>query len=59
VSITTHTCIWTQMFLLCRWWLWKFRGWSRWLPTALCTARWRWRVERSYKLTRLKHPNQR
>lgn len=38
-------------------WSWKFRGWSRWLPTGSCTAPWRWREGRSCRRTRPKPPD--
>lgn len=38
---------------------WRFRVWSHWPPTALCTAPWKWKVVRNCRLTRLKHQSQR
>lgn len=56
-----HSCLHqlAMMSLLPRWWSWKCRDWSLWLPTGLSTAPWRWRGARSSRLTRQRHPNQR
>lgn len=47
------------MSALPRWWSWKCRGWSLWLPIGLSTAPWRWREARSSRQTRQRHPSPR
>lgn len=56
-----HSCLHqlTLMSLLLRWWSWRCRDWSLWLPTGLSTAPWRWREARNSRPTRQRHPNQR
>lgn len=49
----------TVMSALPRWWSWKCRGWSLWLPIGLSTAPWRWREARSSRQTRQRHPSPR
>lgn len=49
----------TKVSVLPRWWSWKCRGWSLWLPTGLSTAPWRWREARNFRPTKQKLPSQR
>lgn len=48
-----------MMSVLPRWWSWKCRGWSLWLPTGLSTAPWRWKEARNSRQTRQRHPSPR
>lgn len=47
------------MSALPRWWSWKCRGWSLWLPIGSSTAPWRWKEARSSRQTRQKLPSPR
>lgn len=42
-----------------RWWSWKCRGWSLWLPIGSSTAPWRWKEARSSRQTKQRRPSPR